>query len=152
MHKFFVTWTALEILRQVLRQNPRLIQTYEVFFHMNQSSCTSWCFICRTGNRPWQRSLSSSVRPQTPRVTGDSSGPRSGPLSRFGSHREWAFRRYRCHIRDLPTGLSLNSSHAAQRLSLGIEPRDKPSGPGEFFTRIIAPNHWAYTVPYTPSG
>ena len=42
---FFVTGTALEILRQVLRQNPRFIQTYETFVHMNQSLCTSWCFI-----------------------------------------------------------------------------------------------------------
>ena len=42
---FFVTVSALEILRQVLRQNPRFIQTYETFVHMNQSLCTSWCFI-----------------------------------------------------------------------------------------------------------
>ena len=33
---FFVTVAALEILRQVLRQNPRFIQTYETFVHMNQ--------------------------------------------------------------------------------------------------------------------
>ena len=41
----FVTVTALEILRQILRQYPRFIQTYETFVHMNQSLCTSWCFI-----------------------------------------------------------------------------------------------------------
>ena len=41
----FVTSTALEILRQMLRQYPRFIQTYETFVHMNQSLCTSWCFI-----------------------------------------------------------------------------------------------------------
>ena len=45
---FFVTATALEILSQVLRQNPRFIQTYETFVHMNQSLCTSWCFIKST--------------------------------------------------------------------------------------------------------
>ena len=41
----FVTATALEILRQMSRQYPRFIQTYETFVHMNQSLCTSWCFI-----------------------------------------------------------------------------------------------------------
>ena len=39
---------ALEILSQVLRQYPRFIQTYETFVHMNQSLCTSWCFIKST--------------------------------------------------------------------------------------------------------
>ena len=46
--QFFVTATALEILRQILRQNPRFIQTYETFVHINQSLCTSWCFIKST--------------------------------------------------------------------------------------------------------
>ena len=41
----FVTSTALEILRQMLRQYPRFIQTYETFVHMNQSLCAFWCFI-----------------------------------------------------------------------------------------------------------
>jgi len=31
----FVTSTALEILRQMLRQYPRFIQTYETLVHMN---------------------------------------------------------------------------------------------------------------------
>ena len=46
--QIFVTATALEILRQILRQYPRFIQTYETFVHMNQSLCTSWCFIKST--------------------------------------------------------------------------------------------------------
>ena len=41
----FFTATALEILREMLRQYPRFIQTYETFVHLNQSLCTSWCFI-----------------------------------------------------------------------------------------------------------
>ena len=41
----FFTATALEILRQMSRQYPRFIQTYETFVHMNQSLCTSGCFI-----------------------------------------------------------------------------------------------------------
>ena len=45
VYKFSSTAPALEILRQMSRQYPRFIQTYETFVHMNQSLCTSWCFI-----------------------------------------------------------------------------------------------------------
>ena len=47
-YKFFCIAAALEILRQMSRQYPRFIQTYETFVHMNQSLCTSWCFIKST--------------------------------------------------------------------------------------------------------
>ena len=47
-YKFSSIAAALEILRQMSRQYPRFIQTYETFVHMNQSLCTSWCFIKST--------------------------------------------------------------------------------------------------------
>ena len=41
----FVTATALEILRQMLSQYLQVRITFRAFVHMNQSLCTSWCFI-----------------------------------------------------------------------------------------------------------
>ena len=44
----FFTAKALEILRQMLSQYRTFIQAYYAFNHMNQSICTSWCFIKST--------------------------------------------------------------------------------------------------------
>ena len=44
----FVTATALEILRQMLSQYLQVLITFRTFVHMNQSVCTSWCFIKST--------------------------------------------------------------------------------------------------------
>ena len=41
----FFTATALEILRQMLSQYLQVRITFRAFVHMNQSLCTSWCFI-----------------------------------------------------------------------------------------------------------
>ena len=41
----FVTATALEILRQMFSQYLQVLITFRAFVHMNQSLCTSWCFI-----------------------------------------------------------------------------------------------------------
>ena len=41
----FVTATALEILRQIFSQYLQVLITFRTFVHMNQSLCTSWCFI-----------------------------------------------------------------------------------------------------------
>ena len=41
----FFTATALEILRQMLSQYLQVRIAFRAFVHMNQSLCTSWCFI-----------------------------------------------------------------------------------------------------------
>ena len=44
-YKFFCIAAALEILRQMSSQYLQVLITFRTFVHMNQSLCTSWCFI-----------------------------------------------------------------------------------------------------------
>ena len=46
--EIFVMATALEILRQMFSQYLQVLITFRAFVHMNQSLCTSWCFIKST--------------------------------------------------------------------------------------------------------
>ena len=45
LHTFSSTAAALEILRQIFSQYLQVLITFRTFVHMNQSLCTSRCFI-----------------------------------------------------------------------------------------------------------